>query len=78
MRTRVDVANDSEFADHNLSPLCVFMEKPFPECYCLNISSQKIPKMLTFCAGEYTSCAVYRQKNETDEAAARIAAMPIN
>lgn len=43
--------------------LCVFTRKPFPECYCMTISSQNIHKMLDFCAGDYHQCPVYRKNN---------------
>jgi hypothetical protein len=69
MSTRADVANDSKLVDHKYSSWCIFMGRQFPECYCVNISSNKTRKMLVFCAGEYTSCVIYRQKTENIDAA---------
>jgi len=41
-------------------PLCTFLKKPFPECYCMHMSSMNIPKILEFCAGDFALCRVYR------------------
>lgn len=40
--------------------LCSFLKKPFPECYCMHMSSMNIPKILEFCAGDFTLCRIYR------------------
>jgi len=69
MSRRADVAIDPEFYDPGYSSWCTFMERQFPECYCVNISSMKIPKMLAFCAGEYKSCRIYRKKRENIDVA---------
>ena len=42
-----------------LPGLCPFLRHPFPECYCLNISGAKIPRILEYCDGNFTSCQVY-------------------
>ena len=50
----------AEAADPQKYPMCGFLDKPFPECYCLHMSSRNIPKILKFCAGEFQSCLIYR------------------
>jgi hypothetical protein len=41
---------------------CIFLQKPFPECYCMNMTSSNIRKMLSFCIGDFRSCCVYRKE----------------
>jgi len=48
---------------------CIFLAKPFDNCYCMNISSSNIPKMLALCIGDYRSCAIYRRHQAETEAA---------
>jgi hypothetical protein len=41
---------------------CEFIKELLPECYCTNLKSANVPKMLEFCGGDYTKCPLYRQK----------------
>lgn len=54
----------SKFSEPYCHTWCKFMVNQFPECHCTNISSNKIPKMIAICAGEYKSCDIYCQKIE--------------
>ena len=56
-----DDMDNSDSTDSQQSGLCGFLTKPFPECYCMHMSSMNIPKILQFCAGEYKLCLIYRQ-----------------
>jgi len=38
---------------------CRFLHEPFPDCFCLNISSFNIRKMLAYCTADYGSCPIY-------------------
>lgn len=38
---------------------CTFLGYPFPECYCVNLSSRHIARVLAYCAGAFESCPVY-------------------
>ncbi len=49
-------------ASANQQQACVHLIKPFPDCYCMNLSSSNIRKMLTFCTGDFRSCPIYGQK----------------
>jgi len=40
---------------------CAFLRHPFPDCYCLNISGAKIPRMVEYCAGDFASCQIFRR-----------------
>lgn len=44
--------------------MCRFLKKPFPQCYCMNISGRNIHNLLTFCAEDYASCRIYRSMTE--------------
>ena len=50
--------------------VCIFLGQPFADCYCMNISSFNIGKMLSFCTGDYRSCPIYLQKTAETQAAA--------
>jgi len=41
---------------------CRFLHDPFPECYCMNITSANIQKILAYCATNYQSCQIYCRK----------------
>lgn len=41
---------------------CPFIEDPSDECYCLNMSSQKIEAAIYFCGGNFDTCAIYKYK----------------
>jgi hypothetical protein len=41
---------------------CEFIKDHLPECYCTNLKSANVPKMLEYCGGDYTKCPLYRQK----------------
>ena len=43
----------------NRGPLCSYLTEPFPECYCKQLSSANIPKIIRFCAGDFKLCGVY-------------------
>jgi hypothetical protein len=54
-------------ADHCQSlRACVFLQKPFRECYCMNMTSSNIRKMLSFCIGDFRSCVIYRKESEKE------------
>jgi hypothetical protein len=47
-----------------LENACRFLRSPFPDCFCLNISSFNIRKMLAYCTGDYGSCPIYCREVE--------------
>ena len=62
MATNTVPKNNPEIVTPTLVIHCVFISEPFPECYCMNINSTKIPKVLKYCAGDYTLCSIYIRK----------------
>ena len=59
MQTETEIMNIAEPVDTQLHPMCNLLNKPFPECYCMHMSSLNIPKILEFCAGEFSLCPIY-------------------
>jgi hypothetical protein len=56
-----DRAADAPAAVSGHPRVCPFLRHPFPDCYCMNISGAKIPRMVEYCAGNYRACQVYRR-----------------
>jgi len=46
---------------------CEFIDNPFPECYCKNITSLKIYNILQLCFGESSNCPIYQQNADLIE-----------
>ncbi|GFO55140.1 hypothetical protein GMSM_21470 [Geomonas sp. Red276] len=46
--------------------VCDYLPRPFPDCYCMNISSSTIGKMLTYCIGNFPSCPVYQEHRQPE------------
>lgn len=47
--------------------VCKFLRKPFPGCYCRNISSMSIPKIISVCGGEFRLCPIYCREKGRNE-----------
>lgn len=60
MEIKTDTMESSEAAEPQQRLMCSFLKKPFPECYCMRLSSMNIPKILEFCAGEFKFCHIYQ------------------
>lgn len=61
MDIKNDTMNSSEAVELQQRSMCIFLKRPFPECYCMHMSSMNIPKILEFCAGEFKLCQIYRE-----------------
>lgn len=59
MQIETETMNTAEPVDTQLHPMCSLLNKPFPECYCMHMSSYNIPKIIEFCAGEFSLCPIY-------------------
>lgn len=40
---------------------CPFLRKPFDDCLCLNMDSQKTFGVLYFCRANFQECEIYRK-----------------
>ncbi len=63
MKTETETMKAAEPDDTLLHPMCTLLNKPFPECYCMHMSSMNIPKILEFCAGEFVLCPIYARRS---------------
>ena len=39
---------------------CPVLDNLEPDCYCLNMTSQSIPKAVQFCLGDFRQCPIYK------------------
>ena len=62
----------SSMADPTGRP-CPLVKRPLRDCYCVNLTSDKIRNAVTFCGENYQSCAIYRA-NRDEEPPARLRA----
>ncbi|RJQ54042.1 MAG: hypothetical protein C4526_05460 [Nitrospiraceae bacterium] len=40
--------------------ICPFVQEPFNDCYCYNLTSRYISSAIYYCANHYTMCEVYK------------------
>jgi len=40
---------------------CPVLDKPDPDCYCLNLTSLNIPKAVQFCLRDFRDCPIYKR-----------------
>lgn len=66
MQTKVNAIDCEIAGDCQSMRACVFLQNPFPECYCMNMTSSNIRKMLSFCIGDFRSCVIYRKETDTE------------
>ncbi len=43
----------------NINEKCPFVNKPFDNCYCANLTSNTIESALYFCGKHYKQCEFY-------------------
>lgn len=52
-----------EINPSNMEPkmfkVCPFVNDPLENCYCLDMTSRNIDKVLQYCSGDYEQCAIY-------------------
>jgi len=56
---RTVLSEDAKSIGLSSSKSCRFLSAPFAECYCVDITSAKIPKLIKYCAGAFASCPIY-------------------
>jgi hypothetical protein len=62
METDPHSNNSALIVEPSLTTGCVYLHNPFPECYCMGITSFKIFKMLKYCNGDFKLCEIYSNK----------------
>lgn len=54
-------------AEGTRSPRCPLVDHPLAECYCVVLTSLKIPNVIAYCQGDYENCETYQQWRRTQE-----------
>jgi len=39
---------------------CPFVKKPFPDCYCFNLTSRNIDTAIVYCGNKFKECEIYK------------------
>jgi hypothetical protein len=39
--------------------ICLFVKKPFDDCYCVKLTSIDADAVLRYCQGSYKTCKIY-------------------
>ena len=45
--------------------LCPLVRDPLRECYCYDMTSQKIPAAIYYCSGKFEDCVIYQRIKAT-------------
>ena len=45
--------------EQNKLKVCPLVSNPLQDCYCLDMNSRNIEKVVQFCSGDYERCAIY-------------------
>ncbi len=55
------MGKDAKEANGNLEnfKICPLVHRPLTECYCLDMTSRNIDKVLRYCSGDYEQCVIY-------------------
>lgn len=69
LQSETNFINDSKGTDPHRSRMCVYLSRPFPDCFCTRLTSMNVPRILSYCAGEHTSCPIYRSRAGKSEPA---------
>jgi len=47
--------------------LCPYFHHPFPTCYCVEMNSIKIARVVRFCRDRYWDCHIYQHNFKKEE-----------
>jgi hypothetical protein len=47
--------------------MCPYLEEPFPECHCSEMTSVKIVDAIYFCQQHFSACPVFRSRSRVSE-----------
>ena len=45
---------------NNREEMCPVLDRPEPDCYCLNLTGPNIPKAVQFCLKDFRRCPIYK------------------
>jgi hypothetical protein len=66
LHTMKERATNFPFKTASRNKACPYLTMPFPDCYCMNLSSQNIARMLVYCSENYFSCLIYRGRAKAE------------
>ena len=55
-----DFTHGSSYWDGERETCPVFYD-PEPDCYCMDLTSQSIPKAIQFCLKDFRQCPIYKR-----------------
>jgi hypothetical protein len=55
------ITMSKEKPPYGVGDYCPFMSREYVQCHTTHMTSQAIPKVLKYCAGDYENCEVYKQ-----------------
>lgn len=41
--------------------ICPFVQNPFDDCYCYNLTSRYIKSAIYYCGNHYKTCGIYKK-----------------
>jgi hypothetical protein len=47
--------------------ICPFVQIPFHDCYCFNLSSRYIEPAIYYCGNHFTACEIYKKNISAKE-----------
>lgn len=48
-------------SDKKRNEICQFVQHPFSECYCFNLTSQYINSAIYYCGKHFAACEIYKK-----------------
>lgn len=60
-------ADTAMSSDVPTKQLCPYFTSPFPDCYCVEMTSLKIPFVLKYCNGDQFACEIYQHNSEENK-----------
>lgn len=42
--------------------ICPFVQDPFDNCYCFNLTSRHVSSAIYYCGNHYADCEIYKKK----------------
>ena len=49
----------------NGGKMCPILDYPQPNCYCIDMTSMKIPYAVKYCLRDFRECEIYQTTNNT-------------
>lgn len=48
-------------SDKKRNEICRFVQNPFFDCYCFNLTSQHINSAIYYCGNHFNACKIYKK-----------------